>query len=233
MASKSTKLILLALGQALWQSSLPVRPITILIVATLITGCCTTPKQAGSISLFDGKSFSGWEGNKEFFRIEDGSIVAGRLNEKIPNNEFLCTTDEYADFELRLKFKVVGSPNANAGVQFRTKRIPNHHEVIGFQADIGQNYWGALYDESRRRKILAGPAAEDIPQIANFKGWNNYRIRARGNHIQLFLNDHMTVDYMEGDPKIAKSGIIALQVHGGPACEIWYKDIEITRYPNH
>ena len=105
--------------------------------------------------------------------------------------------------------------------------------MIGFQADIGQNYWGALYDESRRRKVLAGPAAEDIPQIANFKGWNNYRIRARGNHIQLFLNDHMTVDYMEGDPKIAKSGIIALQVHGGPSCEIWYKDIEITRYPNY
>ena len=132
-----------------------------------------------------------------------------------------------------MKFKVVGSPNANAGIQFRTKRIPNHHEVIGFQADIGQNYWGALYDESRRRKVLAGPAVEDIPKIANFKGWNDYRISARENHIQLFLNGHKTVDYMEKDPNIAKSGIIALQVHGGPACEIWYKDIEITRYPNY
>mgnify|MGYP003313761894 FL=1 len=160
------------------------RPITILIAATLMTGCCTAPKQVGSISLFDGKSFNGWEGNKEFFRIEDGSIVAGRLDKKIPNNEFLCTTDEYDNFELRLKFKVVGSPNANAGIQFRTKRIPNHHEVIGFQADIGQNYWGALYDESRRRKVLAGPAVEDIPKIANFKGWNDYRISPRANHIQ-------------------------------------------------
>ena len=183
-------------------------------------------------SIFDGKTFSGWEGNMDFFRIEDGSIVAGRLTEKIPNNEFLCTTGEYENFELNLKFKIVGSPQANAGVQFRTKRIPNHHEVIGFQADIGQKYWGALYDESRRRKILAGPPAEDIPKIANVEGWNDYRIVARGNRIQLFLNGHNTVDYLEEDPEIAKSGVIALQVHSGPACEIWYKDISIIeRYP--
>ena len=227
------RLILLAFGQPLWQHASPMRPITILIVASLVTGCATVFKQAGTISLFDGKSFSGWEGNKDFFRIEDGSIVAGRLNEKIPNNEFLCTTSEYENFELKLKFKVVGSSNANAGVQFRTKRIPNHHEVIGFQADIGQNYWGALYDESRRRKMLAGPSVEDIPKIANLKGWNDYRIRARGDHIELFLNGHKTVDYVEEDRSIAKSGIIGLQVHAGPACEIWYKDIEITQYSNY
>ena len=165
-----------------------------------------------------------------FFRIEDGAIVAGRLTEKIPNNEFLCSTTEYEDFDLYLKFKIIGSPQANAGVQFRTKRIPNHHEVIGFQADIGQKYWGALYDESRRRKILAGPPAEDIPKIANINGWNDYRIVARGNHIQLFLNGHKTVDYTEEDSKIAKNGVIALQVHSGPACEIWYKDIQIIKY---
>ena len=132
---------------------------------------------------------------------------------------------------MKLKFKIVGSPQANAGVQFRTKRIPNHHEVIGFQADIGQKYWGALYDESRRRKILAGPPAEDIPNIANVESWNDYRIVARGKRIQLFLNGHNTVDYLEEDPKIAKSGVIALQVHSGPACEIWYNDISIIEYP--
>lgn len=204
-----------------------------LFVAALVAGCCAVKpmKDHPAKSIFDGKTFSGWEGNMDFFRIEEGSIVAGRLTEKIPNNEFLCTTSEYENFELNLKFKIVGSPQANAGVQFRTKRIPNHHEVIGFQADIGQKYWGALYDESRRRKILAGPPAEDIPKIANVDGWNDYRIVARGNRIQLFLNGHNTVDYWEEDPEIAKSGVIALQVHSGPACEIWYKDISIIEYP--
>ena len=204
-----------------------------LFVAVLAAGCCTfnPTKQDSARSIFDGKTLTGWEGNMEFFRIEGDSIVAGRLTEKIPNNEFLCTTREYENFELNLKFKIVGSPQANAGVQFRTKRIPNHHEVIGFQADIGQKYWGALYDESRRRKILAGPPAEDIPKIANVDGWNDYRIVARGNRIQLFLNGHKTVDYVEEDPEIAKSGVIPLQVHSGPACEIWYKDISIIEYP--
>ena len=83
------------------------RYIALFIVVTLIAGCATTSKQLNnSISLFDGKSFNGWEGNMKFFRIEDGSIVAGRLNDKIPNNEFLCTTSEYDNFELQLKFKI-------------------------------------------------------------------------------------------------------------------------------
>ena len=211
-----------------------------LFAGLLLAGCYTfnsedAPVQSvvttSSKLLFDGTTFNGWEGNMDFFRIKDNSIVAGRLTDKIPNNEFLCTTSEYENFDLQLKFKVDGSPKANAGIQFRTKRIPNHHEVIGFQADIGQKYWGALYDESRRRKILAAPPAEDIPIIANIDGWNSYRIVAKGNHIQLFLNGHKTVDYIEKDLDIAKKGVIALQVHSGPACEIHYKDIHIIEYP--
>ena len=211
-----------------------------LFVFLLQAGCYTfnledIPSQSGDTSgskqLFDGATFKGWEGNMDFFRIKDDAIVAGRLTDKIPNNEFLCTTSEYENFELQLKFKVIGSPKANAGIQFRTKRIPNHHEVIGFQADIGQKYWGALYDESRRSKILAAPPSEDIPKIAKIDDWNFYRIVAKGNHIQLFLNGYKTVDYIEKDMEIAKKGVIALQVHSGPACEIHYKDINIIEYP--
>ena len=211
-----------------------------LFTGLLLTGCYTFNLKEPSIQsvtntssklLFDGTTFNGWEGNMDFFRIENGSIVAGRLNKKIPNNEFLCTTSEYENFDLRLKFKVVGSPQANAGIQFRTKRIPNHHEVIGFQADIGQKYWGALYDESRRRKILAAPPAKDIPKIVKTGDWNTYRIIANGNKIQLILNGYKTVDYTEKDTNIAEKGVIALQVHSGPACEIYYKDINIIEYP--
>ena len=211
-----------------------------LFTGLLLTGCYTfnlkepstqSVTNTSSKLLFDGTTFNGWEGNMDFFRIENGSIVAGRLNKKIPNNEFLCTTSEYENFDLILKFKVVGSPQANAGIQFRTKRIPNHHEVIGFQADIGQKYWGALYDESRRRKILAAPPAKDIPKIVKTGDWNTYRIIANGNKIQLILNGYKTVDYTEKDTNIAEKGVIALQVHSGPACEIYYKDINIIEYP--
>ncbi len=93
------------------------------------------------VKLFDGKSLKGWEGNEKSFRIEEGAIVGGTLKEKIPRNEFLATEKEYGDFELRLKFKLLGGEKANAGVQIRSQRIPNHHEMIGYQADMGDGWW--------------------------------------------------------------------------------------------
>ncbi|MEX0585168.1 MAG: DUF1080 domain-containing protein, partial [Pirellulales bacterium] len=128
-----------------------------------------------AIKLFDGKSLDGWEGNEKIFRVEEGAIVAGSLKDKIARNEFLCTKEKYGDFELRLKFKLLGK-GANAGVQFRTKRIPNHHEVSGYQADMGDGWWGSLYDESRRNKILAGPKAGTLDRVLKRDDWNEYRI---------------------------------------------------------
>src|SRR5262245_44560123 len=118
------------------------------------------------IRLFDGKTLAGWEGNLKSFRIDGNAIVGGTMKDKIPRNEFLCTTKEYGDFVLRLKFKLLGDPaKANAGIQFRSRRIPNDTEVIGYQADLGQNYYGALYDESRRKKVLAEPAPEVVNKV--------------------------------------------------------------------
>ena len=176
--------------------------------------------------IFDGKTFKGWEGNMEWFRIEDGAVVAGTMKKRIPRNEFLCTKKKYSDFDLRLKVKLLGGPKANAGIQFRTKRIPNHHEVSGFQADMGGVWWGKLYDESRRRKMLAGPDAKTKLKV-NEGGWNDYRILAEGNHIQMWLNGVKTVDYVEKEKGIDRDGIIGLQIHSGIASEAWYKDIKL------
>lgn len=178
-------------------------------------------------SLFDGKSFDGWEGNKRIWRIEEGALVGGTLKEKIPRNEFLATEKSYDDFELRLKFKLLGD-GANAGIQIRSERMPNHHEMIGYQADLGNGYWGALYDESRRNKILAAPKKEDVEKALKRDDWNEYVIRCEGRRIQLWINGQKTVDYTEPDDKIPQKGKIALQIHGGPPSEAWYKDIRLT-----
>jgi hypothetical protein len=179
-----------------------------------------------TVSLFNGKTLDGWEGNVKIFRVEDGAIVGGSLGEKVARNEFLCTTRSYGDFDLRLKFKLVGA-GANAGVQFRTKRIPNHHEVSGYQADMGDGWWGALYDESRRNKVLTGPDQAKMKTVVRPGDWNDYRIRAEGKHIQLWLNGVQTVDYTETDPTIETAGVICPQIHAGPPSEAWYKDITI------
>ncbi len=202
----------------------------LIAVAVLFVLCpCARAGDAGkAVSLFDGKTFAGWEGNLKMFRIEEGAIVGGGLKEKIPRNEFLCTKKSYGDFELRVKCKLVGK-DANAGIQFRTKRIPNHHEVIGYQADMGDQWWGKLYDESRRRRVLAGPEDDAArTKLVKQGDWNEYVIRCEGPRIQLWLNGTKTVDYTEKDPQVARQGIIAVQIHAGPPSESWYKDITIV-----
>jgi 3-keto-disaccharide hydrolase len=197
----------------------------VLLALSLATaGAC----QRGAKRLFDGKSFNGWEGDLKLFRIEDGAIAGGSLKESLAHNEFLCTTEEYDDFELRLKVKLIGDPaSANAGIQFRSKRIPNHHEVIGYQADMGQHYWGALYDESRRRKILAGPNLDELNKVLKRGDWNDYVIRAEGKRVRLSINGFQTADYTETDDSVEQRGRICLQIHGGPPSEAWYKEITI------
>jgi len=178
--------------------------------------------------LFDGSSLAGWEGNLDSFRIEDGAIVGGSLKAPIPRNEFLCTKESFDDFELRLKFKVLGK-GVNAGVQIRTERIPNHHEVRGYQADLGDGYWGSLYDESRRNRILAAADPQLIDEVLKRDDWNDYTIRCEGPRIRLWINGRQTIDYTEKDDKIARSGVIAVQIHGGPPSEAWYKDLRIQK----
>jgi hypothetical protein len=189
--------------------------------------------QAAPVSLFDGKSFDGWDGDTEkTWRIENGEIVGGSLTEKVANNEFLATKKSYANFELRLKFKLTGAEGQiNAGVQIRSERIPDHFEMIGYQADLGEKYYGALYDESRRKKVLAAPEPEVIAKALKLNDWNEYRIRCEGRRIQLWINGVQTVDYTEPDEAIPQTGRIAVQIHGGGKAEARYKDIVIEELP--
>jgi Domain of Unknown Function (DUF1080) len=191
---------------------------------------CLNAAHAEPAALFDGKTFAGWEGDVgSVWRIEDGAFVAGSLEKKQEKNNFLATTKEYGDFELTLKWKLEGTEGfVNGGVQFRTKRIPNHHEVSGFQADLGKGYDGALYDESRRKKMMAQPTPEVLAKAQKPLGeWNEYRIRAEGNHIQIWLNGVQTVDYTETEAGIDLTGIIAVQIHGGATSIVRYKDLMI------
>jgi hypothetical protein len=181
------------------------------------------------VPLFNGKGFTGWEGDTaKTWKIEDGVIVGGSLDAVVPRNEFLCTTKTYGDFELKVVFKLTGDrAKANAGIQFRTKRIPKHHEVSGYQADVGQGYWGALYDESRRNKVLAKPDAKVVEKLVKHDDWNEYVIRCEGARIRLWLNGTQTVDYTEPDDKIDRTGVIGLQVHGGAKAKVYYKSVTI------
>lgn len=184
----------------------------------------------GPRKLFDGATFEGWEGEtKKTFRIEQGAIVGGTLKERVPHNEFLCTTKSFTNFILKAECRLLGA--ANGGIQFRSKRVPNHFEVSGYQADmsVGDDggYWGCLYDESRRNRVLVRPPRELIVRTRKPEEWNLYEIRCEGPRVQLFLNGVQTVDYTETDETISRTGILAVQIHGGGPSEAWYRNITI------
>jgi hypothetical protein len=185
--------------------------------------------------LFDGRSFDGWEGDtKKVFRIEDKAIVGGSLKQALPHNCFLCTTQAYRNFILRVECRLIG-PQANGGIQFRSRRVPNHFEVSGYQADMSAGadggFWGTLYDESRRNRALVRPPRELLLKTLKPADWNRYEIRCQGPRIQLLLNGVQTVDFSEKEPGIPQDGIIGLQIHSGPPSEAWYRNITIEELP--
>ncbi|HIE98131.1 MAG TPA: DUF1080 domain-containing protein [Planctomycetes bacterium] len=182
--------------------------------------------EVGFEVLFDGRITDGWNGDRSVFRVEGGAIVGGQLKERIPHNYFLANDRDFDDFDLRLQFRLRGD-STNAGIQIRSKRIPDHHEMIGYQADLGQKYWGCLYDESRRRTILAGPDAKELDKVLKRDDWNDYRILCEGPRIRLWINGLQTVDYTEEDKGIPLAGKIAVQIHGGAPGEAWYRNIRI------
>jgi len=195
--------------------------------ARLLDGEPSLVETAGFVPLSGGDGLGDWEGNLALWAARDGKIVG--TSPGLKHNEFLATKGTYGDFILKLTFRVRGDESSNSGVQFRSVRVPGT-EMSGYQADIGKGFWGCLYDESRRNKVLA-PAAPKAVESIRKDGWNHYVIRAMGGHITLTLNGVTSVDYREPDPAIAREGKIALQIHAGGPMTVEFKDILIQPLP--
>lgn len=186
------------------------------------------PPAAPAVSLFDGVSLAGWEGDAKVWRVRAGLIVGGSLQGN-PRNEFLASTRSYTNFFLRLEYKLVGTQGfINSGVQFRSVRVANPpNEMNGYQADIGAGHSGCLYDESRRNTFLARCSDDTIKRLEKPGDWNRYELRCEGTHIQIWLNGEKTIDYAEPDPGIPQSGLIGLQIHGGNKAEVSFRNITL------
>jgi len=187
------------------------------------------PKQGAPVSLFDGRSLAGWDGDRKVWRVRDGVIVGGSLKGN-PRNEFLATVGSYSNFILRLEYKLVGTAGfINSGVQFRSLRVKEpSNEMSGYQADIGAGHSGCLYDESRRNHFLQRATDEQIKRLEKPGDWNRYEVRCLGLRILIMLNGEKTADYTEADSSLPQSGLIGLQIHGGCDAEVSFRNLTVA-----
>jgi Domain of Unknown Function (DUF1080) len=204
--------------------------LSLLLLQVIAQNQDSTITPTEKIILFNGKNLTGWTGKEGTWRVSQGAIVGGNKTDTQPQNEFLCTTSAYKNYELELDFKINGYTGfINAGVQFHSERLTNpSNEMKGFQADIGSDCMGSLYDESRRDKYLI---KADQQQVKLKKGWNRYKIICHENKITLFINNKQTISYSELDATIPLAGKIGLQIHGGGVLEVFYKNIVIKPLP--
>ena len=99
--------------------------------------CQGQPGKDGFVKIFDGKTLAGWEGDPNYWKVENGNLV-GEITPAtlLKTNSFIIWRGgSPADFELTLEFKI--TKNGNSGINYRSlqlKGVPN--ALKGYQADI-------------------------------------------------------------------------------------------------
>ena len=128
----------------------------------------------GYVSLFDGVSLKGWDGNPKFWRVEDGAIVGESTPANPSGNSYIAYRNlEAKDFTLKFEIKIEGT--GGSGIQYRSKtglpwlaNIPANVTanvgpvnlnwmMTGPQADFWPSrvYTGQFYSENTPMRILA------------------------------------------------------------------------------
>jgi hypothetical protein len=154
--------------------------------------------------------------------VENGEIV-GRTKTGLKHNEFLKSKATLSDFRLVVKIKL--TPNSeNSGIQFRSERF-GEYEMKGMQADAGVGWWGKLYEESGRKLLWKNPG----DSLVKTNDWNTYEVLTVGSRVRTAINGHLCVDL--DDPKIARSGVLGLQMHAGGPMEVRFKDLQVEVNP--
>jgi hypothetical protein len=202
------------------------------------------------ISLFDGKSLQGWEGDPEYWRVEEGAIVgeipSGQTLRK--NTWLVWRGGELNDFDLNVKFKLSGAAAANSGIQFRCQ-VESIEHVSGYQADLdqGATWLGRIYDEHGRallvergsrvridsdgsRQLKTFAPANQYTVLFREDDWNEYQIVAVGEHVAVYINGTLfseMIDLQQGQRDL--SGLLALQLHSGPETRVEFRELSLER----
>jgi hypothetical protein len=202
----------------------------------------------GFTPLFNGKDLTGWDGNPELWKVENGEIVGTTTGpEQLSYNQFLIWRGGVVkNFELRAKIKVVGN---NSGIQYRSKELPENGKwsIGGYQCDVHpaapnnamiyeergrgiivQNGQGVVIDPEGKRWL----AAEHDTVMVDVAEWHEYTIIAQGNHLIHKIDGQQTIELHDFElAKRSLEGLLAFQIHRGPAMKVQIKDVMLKALP--
>jgi Domain of Unknown Function (DUF1080) len=206
-------------------------------------------EEPGFTPLFNGTDLTGWEGDPALWSVQDGAITGVTTDDApLPYNKFLIWRgDTVKNFELRAKVRQTGN---NSGIQYRSRELKEvgPWSVGGYQCDIHPLAVNnaMLYDE-RGRGIVAMNGQSVIidekgakwltkqrdPVTVDVAQWNEYAIIARGNQLTHKLNGQVTVEIIDHQADQRElDGILAIQVHRGPAMRVQIKDVMLKQLPD-
>jgi len=202
----------------------------------LMVNCVEWAGEKGFRMIFDGKTLAGWEGNLRYWSVENRAIVGARPSyQSMPVHDFLCTVEEFGDFELRLEAKVIGQ--RNSGVTVRTVKQRYAYPIAGYEIDMGIRLWGVIYEEGGSRQVLNRDVQEELqPKIdhAVRRGdFNDLVVRCEGNRISAWMNG-VPFKFVETDAaalKKLRTGTVGLQLHEGKPQVVSFRNIRVKDLP--
>lgn len=168
----------------------------------------------GFTPLFNGKDLAGWKatGNMKVWGVEDGVLYVAK-----GGGGWLMTDKEYADFELRLEYKVpkVG----NSGVALRSP-LEGNPAYAGMEIQLIDDLnWKGLQPYQHTGSIYGVVPAAKITSKQPGE-WNQMRIVCKGRKVMIEHNGEVLVDadldqhkkHFKGHPGLLrKTGHIGLQ----------------------
>ncbi|MDR1672230.1 MAG: DUF1080 domain-containing protein [Bacteroidales bacterium] len=214
----------------------------------------TTATEEGFQSMFDGKTLDGWEFDSVYWSVQDGIMVGEIMPETIlKRNSFIIKKDLILrDFEMKVEYRI--SETGNSGLSYRNAAIDTlPYALTGYQADIdGRNFYTGQNYEERGRQFLAlrgqttvietehvSPTSKEVREQFNLTGdslsrhikkgeWNEYRIIAKGNRLQHYINDVLMSDVTDNDTINRRmEGVFGVQVHVGPPMKVEYRNFRV------
>ena len=209
------------------------------------------PEEPGFRPIFNGYDLTTWEGDPKLWSVKDGRIIGETtIDDQLPHNTFLIWRgSEPKNFELRLRFRVIG--NNNSGVQYRSTERPDlgRYAVSGYQADIhsGFDIFGMVYEEKgravlakrgqhvvvtedgRKMRIKERPGVwGPVDGSFDLSEWHEMTVIADGNHLVHKIDDQIVAEAWDHDVEHRSlSGLIALQLHRGPKMRAEFRDLRI------